>query len=75
MDGGRWNTLGQKSLSLVQMKCLPKYIELVWVVYCCALKIVKVVDVVTSMEEGGILWCLGQKARRGKSLSVVQAGK
>ena len=50
-------------------------VELVWVVYCCALKIVKVVDVVTSMEEGGILWCLGQKAMRGKSLSVVQAGK
>ena len=50
-------------------------VELVWVVYCCALKRVKVVDVVTSMEEGGILWCLGQKAMRGKSLSVVQAGK
>ena len=59
--------MGQKSLSLVQMKCVPKYIELVWVVYCCALKIVSVVDIVTSMEEGRILW---DKRRVEESLSL-----
>ena len=52
---------------MVPMKCLPKYIELVWVVYCCALKIVSVVDIVTSMEEGRILW---DKRRVEESLSL-----